>query len=54
MNYFVTFTCLFHNHETAQIVCELQEYEDIYWWKSNHFFFTHSVFDMLEPEAKKT
>lgn len=30
MNYFVTFTCLFHNHETAQIVCELQEYEDIY------------------------
>lgn len=30
MNYFVTFPCLFHHHEIAQTVYELQQYEDIY------------------------
>lgn len=52
MNYFVVSPCLFNHHEITQIVYELQEYEDVYWRESNYFF-AHSVFGMLEPEAKK-
>lgn len=38
MNYFVIFPCLFYHHVIVKIAHELQEYADVYWWKSNYLF----------------